>query len=123
MKDTIKILSCVWTLPLDYRTSRQELGIHMNYARINTLTFSSEDSGDTIQAQYTETAPTEFSEASLLTFVRTGPLTASLTSIYPDKEAFDRSAPIRKERMKANKALISGVYVSEGTAALFHVKA
>ena len=95
----------------------------MNYARINTLTFSSEESGDTIQAQYTETAPTEFSEASLLTFVRTGPLTASLTSIYTDKEAFDRSAPIRKERMKVNKALISGVYVSEGTAALFHVKA
>ncbi|MDE0784843.1 MAG: hypothetical protein OSB34_16900 [Planktomarina sp.] len=95
----------------------------MNYACINTLTFSSEDSGDTIQAQYAETAPTEFSEASLLTFVRTGPLTASLTSIYPNKVAFDNSASIRKERMKANKHLISGVYVSEGSVALMHLKA
>ena len=95
----------------------------MNYACINTLTFSSEESGDTIQSQYAKTAPTEFNEALLLTFVRTGPLTASLTSIYPDKEAFDRSAPIRKERMKANKDLISGVYVSEGSVALMHVRA
>ena len=118
----IKSLRSIRPLPLDYKASRQELGTHMNYARINTLTFSSEDSGDTIQAQYTEMAPTEFSEATLLTFVRTGSLTASLTSIYPDKEAFDRSAPIRKERMKANKDLISGVYVSEGTVALVHVK-
>jgi|TARA_B100000768_G_scaffold118993_1_gene110069 hypothetical protein len=95
----------------------------MNYARINTLTFASKDAGDAIQAQYAETAAASFDEALLLTFVRTGDLNASLTSIYPDQEAFDRSAPVRKERMKLQKDLITGVYVTEGEVALMHVKA
>ena len=93
----------------------------MNYARINTLTFASEEGGNTVQAHYAETAAT-FDEAILLTFVRSGALNASLTSIYPDKEAFERSGPIRKERMKAHKELITGVYVTEGAVALMHIK-
>ena len=95
----------------------------MNYARINTLTFASKGAGDTIQAQYAETAAASFDEALLLTFVRTGDLNASLTSIYPDYEAFERSAPLRKERMKAQKDLITGVYVTEGEVAVMHTKA
>ena len=55
-------------------------------------------------------------------FVRSGALNASLTSVYPDKEAFERSAPIRKERMKAHKDMITGVYVTEGAVALMHLK-
>ena len=94
----------------------------MNYARINTLTFASEEAGNTVQAHYVETAAATFDEAILLTFVRSGALNASLTSVYPDKEAFERSAPIRKERMKAHKDLIIGVYVTEGAVALMHLK-
>lgn len=92
----------------------------MSYARINTMTFVSPEAADTLEAQYVETAPGSFTEATLLTFVRTGPTTASLTSVYPDKAAFDRSAPIRAERMKANEELIASVEMTEGDVRLCH---
>jgi len=63
-----------------------------------------------------------FPEALLLVSVRTGPLTASLTSIYEDKAAFDRSAEERTKRMAANGHLMDGVIVEEGEVTLFHVK-
>ncbi len=94
----------------------------MSYARINTMTFVSPEAADTLEAQYVETAPGSFTEATLLTFVRTGPTTASLTSVYPDKEAFDHSAPIRAERMKANEGLIASVEMTEGDVRLCHTK-
>jgi hypothetical protein len=94
----------------------------MAYARINTITFTSEEAADELQAIYASTAPAGFPEAQLLVSVRTGPLTASLTSIYEDKAAFDRSAEERTKRMAANGHLIHGVVVEEGEVTLFHTK-
>ena len=54
----------------------------MTYARINTITFVSEKAADNLQENYALTAVEGFPEAQLLVAVRTGPLTASLTSIY-----------------------------------------
>ncbi len=48
----------------------------MTYARINTITFASEEAADELQANYASTAPAGFPEAQLLVSVRTGPLTA-----------------------------------------------
>ena len=94
----------------------------MAYARINTITFTSEEAADELQAIYASTAPAGFPEAQLLVSVRTGPLTASLTSIYEDKAAFNRSAEERTKRMAANGHLIHGVVVEEGEVTLFHTK-
>jgi hypothetical protein len=94
----------------------------MTYARINTITFASEAAAVELQANYASTAPAGFPEAQLLVSVRTGPLTASLTSIYEDKAAFDRSAEERTKRMAANGHLIHGVVVEEGEVTLFHTK-
>ena len=94
----------------------------MTYARINTITFTSEEAADELQAIYASTAPAGFPEAQLLVSVRTGPITASLTSIYEDKAAFDRSAEERTKRMAANGHLIHGVVVEEGEVTLFHTK-
>jgi len=94
----------------------------MTYARINTITFASEAAADELQAIYASTAPAGFPEAQLLVSVRTGPITASLTSIYEDKAAFDRSAEERTKRMAANGHLIHGVVVEEGEVTLFRVK-
>ena len=94
----------------------------MAYARINTITFTSEEAADELQAIYASTAPAGFPEAQLLVSVRTRPLTASLTSIYEDKAAFDRSAEERTKRMAANGHLIHGVVVEEGEVTLFHTK-
>lgn len=94
----------------------------MTYARINTITFTSEAAADELQANYASTAPAGFPEALLLVSVRTGLLTASLTSIYEDKAAFDRSAEERTKRMAANGHLMDGVVVEEGEVTLFRVK-
>ena len=94
----------------------------MAYARINTITLTSEEAADELQAIYASTAPAGFPEAQLLVSVRTGPITASLTSIYEDKAAFDRSAEERTKRMAANGHLIHGVVVEEGEVTLFHTK-
>jgi len=94
----------------------------MAYARINTITFTSEEAADELQAIYASTAPAGFPEAQLLVSVRTGPITASLTSIYEDKAAFDRSAEERTKRMASNGHLMDGVIVEEGEVTLFHVK-
>jgi len=94
----------------------------MAYARINTITFTSEEAADELQAIYASTAPAGFPEAQLLVSVRTGPITASLTSIYEDKAAFDRSAEERTKRMAANGHLMDGVIVEEGEVTLFHTK-
>jgi hypothetical protein len=94
----------------------------MAYARINTITFTSEEAAGELQAIYASTAPAGFPEAQLLVSVRTGPITASLTSIYEDKAAFDRSAEERTKRMAANGHLIHGVVVEEGEVTLFHTK-
>ena len=85
----------------------------MTYARINTITFASEKAADYLQENYALTAVEGFPEAQLLVAVRTGPLTASLTSIYEDKAAFDRSA---------NGHLMEAVDVQEGEVYLFHKK-
>ena len=94
----------------------------MAYARINTIMFTSEEAADELQAIYASTAPAGFPEAQLLVSVRTGLITASLTSIYEDKAAFDRSAEERTKRMAANGHLIHGVVVEEGEVTLFHTK-
>ena len=94
----------------------------MAYARINTITFSSEEAADELEANYASTAPTGFPEAQLLVAVRTGPLTASLTSIYEDKATFDRSADERSRRMKVNGHLMDLVDVQEGEVSLFYTK-
>jgi hypothetical protein len=94
----------------------------MAYARINTITFTSEEAADELQAIYASTAPAGFPEAQLLVSVRTGPITASLTSIYEDKAAFDRSAEERTKRMASNGHLMDGVIVEEGEVTLFHTK-
>ena len=93
----------------------------MSYARINSMTFSSEKAADTMQAKYSSTAPKWFPEAELLTFVRTSPLTASLTSIYPNKAAFDRSVEERTRRLKENEGMIESVETQEGEVTLVHV--
>ena len=94
----------------------------MAYARINTITFPSEEAADELQANYASTAPEGFPEAQLLVAVRTGPLTASLTSIYEDKAAFDRSADERTRRMKANSHLMDQPFLTPLTGVPYNSK-
>ena len=55
-------------------------------------------------------------------FLRTGPTTASLTSVYPSKESYERATEQRKEAMKKHEGKIISVRAEEGIASTFVIK-
>lgn len=94
----------------------------MGYVRMNKMTFVSKDAADEVEANYAATAPDTFADATILIFARTGETTASLTSVYPDKDSFDRSAATRKTRMASMADRIADVVLEEGDAALAFIR-
>lgn len=90
----------------------------MGYVRMNYMTFVSKEAADDIESNYAETAPDNFPDATILVFARTGECTATLTSVYPDKDGFERSAAERKSKMASNAGKIEKVVLEEGDAAL-----
>jgi len=85
---------------------------------MNYIEFVSENAANELQDNYVETAPSGFLGASILTFLRTGAITATLTSVYPSREAFEASAIERKKRMSIHADKIQAVRIEEGEAAL-----
>ncbi|MGB0785016.1 MAG: hypothetical protein ACPGRH_02530 [Alphaproteobacteria bacterium] len=90
----------------------------MGYVRMNYMTFVSKEAADKVEDNYSETAPDTFPDATILVFARTGDTTATLTSVYPDKEGFERSANARKTRLASHAEKIEKVVLEEGNAAL-----
>ena len=66
--------------------------------------------------------PKNFSDALCLVFLRTGPTTASLTSVYPSKGSYERATVQRKEAMKKHEGKIISVRAEEGIASTFVIK-
>jgi hypothetical protein len=89
---------------------------------MNYIEYVSEKIADEMEARYVSVAPDGFPEASVLVFLRTGATTASLTSIYPDKETFERATEERKKRMSSNADKIKSVRTEEGEAALAFIR-
>jgi len=58
----------------------------MSYVRMNYFEYISEQDADELEAHYVKNAPDNFPDATALVFLRKGQTTASLTSVYPDKE-------------------------------------
>ena len=95
----------------------------MSYARINMVEITSAENAKTFADDYTVNAAAEFPEAEILLSVTTGDASAVLTSVYPDKDAFDRSAAARAARGEANQDKIKGeIVVHEGEVTLSHTK-
>ena len=94
----------------------------MSYVRMNYLEYVSEEAADEIETQYVQNAPINFPDANALVFLRTGPTTASLTSVYPDQAAFEKSAAQRKKSLAGIAGKIKDVRSEEGQAALALIK-
>ena len=79
----------------------------MSYCRTTLVEFNSEKDADEAQADYSKNAPSEFPEAEILLSTRTGPASAVVTSVYPDKETAARNAYLEKaaHRMKSTEML------------------
>ena len=116
---------------LGYKTSEKigyTFGINyskeanMSYARINMVEFNSAEDAVVSAGDYAENAAAEFPEAEVLLSVATGNESAVVISIYPDKDAFERSAAARAARMGNNQDKLKGVEVLEGEVTLCHVK-
>ena len=90
----------------------------MSYVRMNYFEYISEEAGDELEAHYIKNAPKNFPDATALVFLRTGPTTASLTSIYPDKDIFEKAAAQRKKGIASVADKIKNVRFEEGEASL-----
>ena len=94
----------------------------MSYARINMVEFNSEEDAKAHNKDYSASAASEFPEAEILVSVTTGAASAVVVSIYPDKDAFDRSTVARAARLGGHAERIKNVEVLEGEVTLAHVK-
>ena len=94
----------------------------MSYARINMVKFNSEEHAKSEMEGYSASAALEFPEAEILLSVTTGAESAVVVSIYPDKDAFDRSAVARAARLGGDAERIKIVEVLEGEVTLAHVR-
>jgi len=90
----------------------------MSYVRMNYFEYISKDAGDELEAHYIKNAPKNFPDATALVFLRTGPTTASLTSIYPNKDALEKAAAQRKKGIAGVADKIKNVRLEEGEASL-----
>ena len=90
----------------------------MSYVRMNYFEYISKEAGDELEAHYIKNAPKNFPDATALVFLRTGPTTASLTSIYPNKDAFEKAAAQRKKGIAGVADKIKNVRSEEGEASL-----
>ena len=90
----------------------------MSYVRMNYFEYISEKAGDELEVHYIKNAPTNFPDATVLVFLRTSPTTASLTSVYPDKDTFEKAAQQRKKGIAGVADKIKNVRLEEGEASL-----
>ena len=90
----------------------------MSYVRMNYFEYISEEAGDELEAHYIKNAPKNFPDATALVFLRTGPTTASLTSIYPDKDTFEKAAAQRKKGIANVADKLQTGRLEEGEASL-----
>ena len=73
----------------------------MGYGRINMVEFNSEEHAKAGTKDFAASAASEFPEAEIILSVTTGAESAVVVSIYPDKDAFERSAVARAARLGA----------------------
>ena len=71
----------------------------MSYCRTTLVEFNSEKLADEASTDYSKNAPTEFPEAEILLFTRTGPTSAIVASVYPNENISKKATAARNARM------------------------
>ena len=71
----------------------------MSYCRTTLVEFNSEKLADEASADYSKKAPTEFPEAEILLFTRTGPTSAIVASVYPNENISKKATAARNATM------------------------
>ena len=71
----------------------------MSYCRTTLVEFNSEKLADEASADYSKNVPSEFPEAEILIFTRTGTTSAIVASVYPNENISKKATAARKVRM------------------------
>ena len=71
----------------------------MSYCRTTLVKFNSEKLADEALTDYSKNAPSEFPEAEILIFTRTGPTSAIVASVYPNENISKKATASRNARM------------------------
>ena len=72
----------------------------MSYCRTTIVEFNSEELADEASADYSINVHSEFPEAEILLFPRTGPTSAVVASVCPSEEISKRATVARNTRME-----------------------
>ena len=78
----------------------------MSYCRTTLVEFNSEKLADEASADYSKNASSEFPEAEILLFTRTGPTSAIVASVYPMKTSLRKQ--LRQEMPEWTKLHTEG---------------
>ena len=71
----------------------------MSYCRTTIVEFNSQEIADEASADYSKNTPSEFPEAEILLFTRTGPTSTFVASVYPSEEVSQQASAARNARM------------------------
>ena len=71
----------------------------MSYCRTTVVEFNSEELADEAATDYSQNAPSEFPEAEILLFTRTGSTSTVVASVYPSEEVSQQASAARNARM------------------------
>ena len=90
----------------------------MSYCRTTLVEFNSEKLADEASADYSKNAPSEFPEAEILLFTRTGPTSAVVASVYPNGNISKKATAARNARMDKAAHRRKSVEMHEGEVVL-----
>ena len=71
----------------------------MSYCRTTLVEFNSEKLAAEASTDYSKNAHSEFPEAEILIFTRTGPTSAIVASVYPNENISKKATATRNARM------------------------
>ena len=94
----------------------------MSICRITLFEYNSEEDADELVAHYRENASSNFPDAEILICTRTGPTTAVMNSVCPDKETADNAMAARKSAIKGHGEKIKNFETHQGEVTLALVR-
>ena len=90
----------------------------MSYCRTTIVEFNSEKLADEASADYSKNAPSEFPEAEILLFTRTGPTSAVVASVYPNEDISKKATAARNARMEKTAHRMKSTEMLQGEVIL-----
>ena len=92
------------------------------YSNVDMFEFHDEEKANEWIRWYNREGPIGFSEAEVLLFVRTGPTSGLILSVYPDDNARQAGSEVRQKFQAQQGDYVREITVFEGDVEMKHIK-